>query len=46
MINKVLGNSRFNGKQNLTPAHFFVEIKFNLTTKDKEVFLMVIDFQK
>ena len=33
-----MGIPRFNGKQNLTPAHFLIEIKFNLTKKDKEAF--------
>ena len=31
---------------NLTPAHFLVERKFNVTKKDKDAFLKVIDFQK
>ena len=46
MINRVLGIPRFNGKENLTPAHFLVEKKFNLTKKGKDAFLKVIDFQK
>ena len=36
MINRVLGIPRFNGKENLTAAHFLVERIFSLTKKDKD----------
>ena len=45
-MNRILGIPRFNGKQNLTPAHFLIERKFNLPKKDEGAFLKVIDFQK